>query len=420
MLVLEGRAYVRGKFQDCAVGIDDGKIVSIKKALRGDKHVDYGGMLLLPGAIDIHVHFRDPGLTYKEDFQSGSTAAVMGGVTTVFDMPNTLPPTTTLRQYAAKMEMAEGKSLADFGLYAAVSLAREIPRLGKVGAPFKLYLAPTTGELAVADDDLDGLLGTIPEESPIVVHAEDPSKFKEGGTGNLVQHDLSRPIASECSSIEKLGSKGRKLHITHVTSEEGLGISRSNGFTTDATPHHLLLDCAARIGQLGKVNPPVREPVEREKLWRALREGRVDMLASDHAPHTDEEKDLPFKDAPAGMPGVETTVPLMLRRVRSEELPMERLISAACEGPAELMGLKKGKIEIGLDADLIVLDLREVSKIRGRRLHSKCGWTAFEGWEAVFPRATYLRGTLIVENGEVVEDSMGKPVEMSRGPKQPK
>jgi len=414
MLVIEAKAYVKGKFQDCAIGVEDGRITSVKKTLHGDERIDYGEMLLLPGAIDIHVHFREPGLTYKEDFQSGSTAAVMGGVTTVFDMPNTLPPTTTFRQYEAKMEIASGKSLADFGIYSAISKAQEIPRLAKAGTPFKLYLAPTTGELAVGDDKVDELLGKIPDGAPIAVHAEDPARFKGSSAGNLIQHDLSRPIASECSSIEMLGTKGRRFHITHVTSEDGLGICTSNGFTTDATPHHMLLDSAARIGQLGKVNPPIREPAEREKLWRAFKEGRIDMIASDHAPHTEEEKDLAFKDAPAGMPGVETMIPLMLRRVRRGELSMERLISAACEKPAEMMGLNKGKIEVGLDADFMVLDLRDVAKIKARKLHSKCGWSAFENWEVVFPKAIYLRGDLIVHQGEIVEDAMGKPVEMRR------
>ena len=418
MLVLEALAYVKGVFQKVAIGIEDGKIVAIKKSMRGDERQDFGDNILLPGAIDIHVHFRDPGLTYKEDFRTGSVAAASGGVTTVFDMPNTLPPTTTLRAYAEKMNIARGKTLTDLGLYAAVAKANELPRLAMVGAPLKLYLAPTTGELAVSHDDVDALLERVSTDAvPVVAHAEDPAMFKGTGANSLIEHDVSRPIDSECSSIKILGSKGRRFHITHVTSVKALEAAVAKGFTTDATPHHMLLDVSSRAGQLGKVNPPLRDTREREGLWKAFKEGRVDMLASDHAPHTEEEKGLNFKDAPSGMPGVETMIPLMLRRVRSDELSMERLINAACERPAELMRLKKGKIEVGYDADFTVVDLREVSRISGRRLHSKCGWTAFEGQEGVFPKAVYLRGNLIVKGGEVVEDNIGKPVTASASPK---
>jgi len=413
MLILEGRAYLKGGLEECAIGIEDGKIVAIKKSLKGDRKVDYGELLLLPGGIDVHVHFRDPGMTHKEDFQSGSTSAAMGGITTVFDMPNTIPPTTTLRDYEAKMRIVKGKAFVDFCLYAGLARPLQVPRLAKAEAPFKLYLAQTTGGLDVAIDEVPELLEAVPTEyPPIVVHAEDPAKFNSTMAGNLAQHNLSRPIEAEVSAVKMLREMNRRFHITHVTSDGGLKSLESSGFTTDVTPHHLLLDCSSQLGQLGKVNPPLRETSEREQIWKAFTEGRIDMLVSDHAPHTDDEKSVNFEDAPAGMPGVETMVPLLLRRVRSGELSIERLIDAVCERPAALMGLNKGKLEVGMDADIVVLNLRPVSRIRGKHLHSKCGWTAFEGWEAVFPAATYLRGNLVVDKGEVVEDSLGKPVKV--------
>ena len=420
MLVLEGRGFIRGGFEHCSIGIEDGRISSIKKTLHGDDNVDYGEFLILPGGIDLHVHFREPGLTHKEDFRTGTTSAAMGGITTVFDMPNTMPPTTTLREYEQKVEMAGRKACVDFGLYAALSKARETSRLAGVRAPFKLYMAQTTGGLDVPADDVPGLLKDLPPVyPPVVVHAENPAKFKATNARTLREHDLARPVEAESSSIDLLKAMRRNFHITHVTSEESLESVSSSGFTSDVTPHHLLLDCTRPLGQLGKVNPPLRQPSEREAVWNAFAGGRIGILASDHAPHTEEEKSVNFADAPSGLPGVETMIPLMLRKVRSSDLQLDRLINAVAERPAELMGLNKGFIEVGRDADLVVVDSHSVTKVRGEKLHSKCGWTAFEGWEAIFPLAVYLRGNLTVDKGEVAEDSIGEHVEAKVPAKRP-
>ena len=415
MLVLEGTAYLKGKLERCAIGIEEGRIVAIKKTLRGDEHRDFGDMLLLPGGIDIHVHLREPGMTQKEDFESGTTSAAAGGITTVFDMPNTLPPTTTLVRYEDKLKTVSKKSLVDFGLYGGMLTGRETARLAGVAQALKLYLAPTTGGIEVKPQEVSGLVRALPSESPpVVVHAEDPEKFAAKRPANLVEHNFQRPADSEASAVRFLRTLGKAFHVTHVTSSAGLETLHGSGFTADATPHHLLLDCASPLRQLGKVNPPLREPAERDALWRAFAEGRVEMLASDHAPHAPEEKDTAFAEAPAGMPGVETMIPLLLRKVRSAELTLERLVNAVCERPAGLMRLRKGAIDVGMDADIAVVDLRAVSTIRGKVLHSKCGWTAFEGWEAVFPKATYLRGKLIVDAGEVVEDCAGRLVKQAK------
>ncbi len=411
MLVLEGKAYLKTGLQNCAIGIEDGKIFSIKKTLRADDRRDYNDMLLLPSGIDIHTHFRDPGLTYKEDFGSGSTAAACGGVTTAFDMPNTLPPTTTARRFAEKLKMAGKKSFIDFGLYGALSIASETKNLAKIAHGFKLYLAPTTGDLCVKTEDLDELLESVQSKGlPVIVHGEDSNKFGEQKATDLVEYNKSRPILAETSSVVLLKEKGKDYHMTHVTCTDMLGLTKGAGITTDVTPHHLLLDCTMNLKARGKVNPPLRPPAEREAMWKAFVEGRIEMVASDHAPHTFEEKELDFLNAPAGIPGVETMMPLLLRKVRSMDLPLERLINAICERPAELMRLSKGRIEEGIDADIVVVDLREIKLVKGKKLHSKCEWTPFEGWEAVFPRAVYLRGNLIVDKGEVVEDVLGKAV----------
>ncbi len=242
---------------------------------------------------------------------------------------------------------------------------------------------------------------------------EDRTKFESFEPGDLVQHNLVRPVEAESSCIDRLSKSTRRLHITHVTSEEGLKSLVGSRFSSDVTPHHLLLDCGSRLGQLGKVNPPLRERSEREAMWKAFVDGRIEMLASDHAPHTMDEKSVKFAEAPSGVPGVETMMPLLLRRVKSGDLAIERLINALCERPAAMFGLNKGSIEVGKDADLTVIDSRRLSKVKGKNLHSKCGWTPFDGWGAIFPAAVYLRGTLIVKDGNIEEDPLGEHVDFT-------
>ena len=413
--MFRGRALYRGALEPLDVGVEDGRIVAIRKILPGEEVLDLGEAILLSGCVDLHVHFRDPGLTEKEDFESGTRSAALGGVTTIVDMPNTLPPVRTAAVLEAKRAVVRGRAAVDYGLYGAPSSGKAVADLHDADA-FKAFLAETTGGLKIDASALAGVLAAAaPGRKLVAVHAEDPAAFRKTEVHGLQDHAVARPVAAEVRAIETLARlRGEtRVHVAHVTSVEGLH-AVPKGMTTEATPHHLLLHNRMPLGGYGKVNPPLRSPAEQAALWDAFRSGKIDLIASDHAPHTREEKEEgPFEEIPSGMPGVGTSFPLLLRRVRAQELVLERLVAAMAERPAEILGIPKGVLEVGRDADLIVVDPRRIERITAKRVGSKCGWTAFEGMEAVFPRAVYVRGEAVVEDGEAIAGGLGRPVRVS-------
>lgn len=410
-MIIEGRAYVRGGLQDSCIRIEDGRIAEIKRTLAGER-VRLRG-IILPAGIDLHVHFREPGMTHKEDFFTGTSSAACGGVSCVFDMPNTDPPTTTPARVAEKIAEAERKAVVDFGIFAGLTESGDTEGLAGAATAFKAYLAPSSGDLAV---DFGALLAHKEDlkgaKKFITVHCEDPNYFLDIPVTRLEAHLASRPDGAEVSGIElarQLQGVPR-VHIAHMSSERGLAALAGSGLTSEVTPHHLFLDVNCGLGTLAKVNPPLRHRHDKNALWAAFATGTIDVVASDHAPHTRDEKEQDFATAPPGVPGVETMLPLLLERVGQKRLPLERLVTAACERPAELLNMRKGRIEVGYDADLIAVNLRDARRIRADDLHSRCGWTPFEGMKGVFPTATYLRGELVVENGEVVSKRTGRYV----------
>jgi dihydroorotase len=429
-VVVEGQAYFQGRLIKCCIGIDEGKISEVKKIIKGDKNFDYGDKLILPGAIDSHVHFRDPGFTHKEDFSTGSIAAAFGGVTCVLDMPNTNPQTTNADALREKIRIASSKSFVDFGMFAGITEKCDIESLSKHATAFKIYLASTTGDMYIEDNEsLKNLFSKIENTGKTVaVHCEDNSlmNMKIQAT-TLLDHLKSRPNESERSGILRaISMAGRaRLHLCHVSTKEGVELIRSFKsddlncreilnknmpsaisnpiLTSEVTPHHLFLNTDSDVGAFGKVNPPLRTPEDQDALWQALKEGLIDTIASDHAPHTLEEKEN-FQKALSGMPGVETMLPLMLYRVKHDRFDMHRLIDAICTKPSIIYGLNKGAIEPGMDGDLIVVDMREEREIKGEELHSKCGWTAFEGLDGVFPRSTFVRGEQVIRDWSIEGD----------------
>ncbi len=415
-IVIEGNAFVNGELVKCCIGVEEGRIKAIKKILKGDKHHDFGDKLLLPGGIDAHVHFRDPGLTHKEDFGTGTTAAAFGGVTCALDMPNTIPPTTSLTALKEKARVAGNKAFVDFGLYAGVTQNSNIEELSEVAIAFKIYLATTTGDLLFNDYEtlpkmFEQISGT---KKTVCVHCEDGSLMdKAVKPDTLKEHLKSRPNRCEASAIEKVISRldTAKVHICHVSTAEGVRLVEDANVTSEVTPHHLFFNSDAKLGSLGKVNPPLRERRDSEALWGALSRGTIDIMASDHAPHTLEEKEI-FSEAPSGVPGVETMLPLMLWRVKHHKFDLVRLVNAASERPGEIFEVNKGKIEVGYDADIIMVDMREESEIEGKNLHSKCGWTPYEGLLAVFPKFTFVRGEVVIEDWELTgEKGFGRMVD---------
>ncbi len=412
MLVLEGRVFYRDRLEALQIGIENGKIIAIRKVLEGEEREDHGDALILPGCVDMHVHFRDPGFPEKEDFPSGTMSAALGGVTTVVDMPNTDPPVVSRANLEAKVAALRGRAAVDYGLYAAPRTGSAVGGLSQALA-FKVYMAESTGALQVDEDTAGDVLAEAAEANRLVVaHAEDGRLFRKSSATSLVDHAAVRPKEAEVQAIKTLARirGSARAHVAHVTCAEALDAVPPR-VTKEVALHHLLLDYTRPLKTLGKVNPPLRSPEDRAKLWDAFVQGRFDVVASDHAPHTlDEKEEGPFAEAPSGLPGVATTFPVLLRLVKSEQLTLPRLLSMMARRPAELLGLEKGVIEVGRDADLVVVDPRDIRRVTAKRCRYKCGWTPFEGFDACFPHAVYVHGEKVVEDGEPSSEGEGRYV----------
>jgi dihydroorotase len=413
-LVIEGKVLFQGTFQQCCIGITDGKIQAIKKILKGDSHQSFGTCCILPAGVDMHVHFRDPGMTQKETFASGSKAAAFGGLSCVCDMPNTIPPTTTLQALSDKIAHANETSYIDFGVYAGVtetnlSLMKE---LGIQACGFKVFLGSTTQALVVRPQFLKEILSMAQSVHKLVlVHAEDEMCLKQHQRSeqNLADHLCARPASCEIKAIQNVVNADRAVqtpvHICHLSSIEGFELlhNRPSYVSCGVTPHHALLEAthATLADTCLKVNPPIRTDFDRTALFAAVSEGVVDVLESDHAPHTVDEKTTNFAQAPAGLPGVETLYPLFLYMAKKGAITFQQLTSLVCQKPAKLLHIPKGDIVVGNDADLIVVDMKVEHTVQADRIHSKCGWTPFEGWPALYPSHLFVRGEPLIADYEL-------------------
>jgi dihydroorotase len=404
-LVVEGRLFLDGEITTGCVGVKDGRIAAIKKVLKGDENIDAGDMLVLPAGIDPHVHFRDPGHIHKEDFATGTMAAAFGGMSMVIDMPNTNPFVTKGDYLEEKIEIVDKKACIDFGLFAGPDINSDIAKLADLCTAFKIYTAKSVHNVAIDDEyQLSAILQRIAQTDKVVtVHCEEGGMVEKLDTwdSSLEGHCRARPNKAEARAIQRVhrAANGAKLNIAHVSAKESLPIIEEIGCSFEMTPHHLFLDNTMDLGGYGKVNPPLREKVDRLDLWHEFVEAGGPMLASDHAPHTMEEKEQDFADVPGGIPNVETMIPLMLERVKERKMGLARCVEAFAGKAGKLFGLNKGRIAEGCDADLMVVDLKKLTKIKGDALHSKCGWTPYEGWMGVFPYITIVRGSVVVKDG---------------------
>ncbi len=424
-LVLEGRILDDGQLVTSALCISEGKIEAVKRIVPSISETGelmrYGKALLMPGAVDTHVHFRDPGQTRKEDFASGTASAAYGGVTTVVDMPNNTPPITDGRELGKKLDIVRKKAHVDFGLYVMITPETDPEGLKALlrsstirPTALKAFLGRSTNSLVFDPiSDLSSLAGPIGKTGTILaVHPESGQYLKEGPMdddpkGVLRKHDSNRPPIAERMAVEEavkaLGKASSNLHLLHISTGDGIEASKGTGATVEVTPHHLFMDikwAEAHLENeaLGKMNPPLRDTDHRSSLWRAINDGAADTVGSDHAPHLLDEKSVGL-NSPSGVPGVETMLPLLLDSVRRQMTSLERVQQLICGSPARRFSLGgKGSISAGYDADITVVDLSLSRRIRGEDLHSKCGWTPFEGMYGIFPQAVYSRGDLIVEN----------------------
>jgi dihydroorotase len=394
----------------------DGRVVDAGPHLSAPERVDFGERLVLPGAVDPHVHFRDPGHPEKEDFASGTRAAALGGVTTVMDMPNTVPPVFTRAALDEKLERARAKARVDFGLYAGLDEKGASLSILPEASALKIYLGSTTGELLVRDPEVvrRALVAAARAGRTVTVHAESQDCLDRhahlAGEG-YGSHAAARPPECEADAIRRLAAAARgtgaRVHVAHLSTRAGLEALRGTGFTSEATPHHLLL-ADARLAEGGrfKMNPPLRSEADRRALFEAFARGDVLVLASDHAPHTAQEKAAPRQGAcPSGVPGVQTLVPLLLALAKEGRLPLARLADASTAAARVFRLPGKGVLGPGQDADFAAYDLGDVRSVRGEELASRAGWSPFEGMPAIFPTDVVVRGHAVVAGGTLVADA---------------
>lgn len=392
----------------------------------GEQVIDASGKLVLPGFIDTHVHFREPGATHKEDFLSGTRAALAGGVTTILDMPNTQPPTDSLAHLHEKVALVSAKAVVDYGFYfgATDTNTTEAAAAAPEVAALKLYMGSSTGSLLVTEfSPIYQHFTTFPRQKPIVVHAEDEQSLKHFGALGFKDHNQARPPLSAQIALSRalaIAEKtGRTLHVAHTTTQRELELIREAKHkgvhvTCEVTPLHLFLneDDQRRLGNYGKVNPPLRSKQDQEALWHLF--DVIDTIGTDHAPHTRAEKDQPYEKAPSGMPGVQTMLPLLLTAASEDRITLEAIVQRCVVNPVRIFGLRdKGALEAGKDADIVLVDPQREYEITNEQIQSTCGWTPFAGTRVKGSiEQVFLRGTLAYDHGTILaEPGSGKQLQ---------
>lgn len=419
-MLIQNATLADGRRRD--VRVEDERIAAVGRNLDGEENIDATGKLLLPGMIDSHVHFREPGFPEKETWESGTQAAAAGGVTMVVDQPNTKPPTVDGRAFDEKADRAAA-SLVDFGLNGGVTpdwqpeelFDRPLFALGEV------FLADSTGKMGIdADLFADAVRQATARDVPVTVHAEDATLFDSTvkDRNDADAWSAFRTPEAERVAIERACEVGREvgaqLHIAHTSTPGGIDRTAEVGMTCEVTPHHLLLsrEDIDELGTFGRMNPPLRSEKRRKEVYERVADGVVDIVATDHAPHTRAEKEAGIWEAPSGVPGVETVLPLLLQEAQEGRLSYERVRDLTAANPASVFGLpRKGRVEVGNDADLVLVDPDATREIRGEELHSKVDWTPFDGWQGVFPEWTMVRGMVVYHDGEF-GDSIGENVRL--------
>ena len=429
-VLTNAKAYLNNEVVDCCIAIENGKIFKIGKETHmpaADEKTNLGNMLVLPGLIDVHVHLRDEGKAYKEDFCTGTKSAAAGGITTVLDMPNNDPVTMSSETLKNRIRIAESGSLVNVGFYS--EFPKDLEEMGDIIAQgavgFKLYMTHQVGGLNIDDDEaLQEAFKKIAELNvPVAVHAEDKGLLiaNEERLKRANCHDASAFLKAHSENVEikavenllELNAKiGARLHFCHMTTEKGLNAvieAKKSGrnVTCEVTPHHLFLSSAdyKHYGLMLTIMPPLRGENNIEALWKGVNTGWVDVIGSDHAPHALREKSAgSVWDVEAGVPGLETTLPLMLTMVRKNRISLGHLVHLLSQKPAELFNLKdRGKLTQGRNADLTVIDFKRKFKINASKFYSKAKFSPFDGWEVQgFPVKTFVNGLSVMDEKEIV------------------
>jgi dihydroorotase len=412
------------------IGVRGGRVAALGDLATASaaETIDCKGLTVLPGVIDTQVHFREPGASHKEDLETGSLAAVMGGVTAVFEMPNTDPQTTTAEALADKVQRGRGRMSCDFAFWVGGTRenAKDVAELERLpgAAGIKVFMGSSTGSLLVEDDAGVGeILARVRRRAAF--HSEDEYRLRERRDlrvpGDPSSHPVWRDAEAALSSTRRLlgtaEACGARIHVLHVSTAQEMAAlaARKDIASVEVTPHHLTLvapDCYERLGTLAQMNPPVRDGAHRDAIWQGVLDGIVDVLGSDHAPHTLEEKARPYPDSPSGMTGVQTLVPIMLDHVHAGRLTLQRLVDLTSHGPNRVFGIAgKGRIAVGYDADLTIVDLKHHRMISNGWIASKCRWTPYDGVSVTgWPIGTVVRGARVMWEGGLVEAGVGQPI----------
>ncbi len=429
LIIKNGSCYIDGKFQNIDLALSGNKIKKIGKIdINSSKVFDATGKIVLPGAIDTQVHFREPGNNDAENLESGSRAAIAGGITAVFEMPNTNPPTSTFKEFNNKLIAAKNRMFCNYAFYfgATPNNMKELASVNTLEGccGVKLFAGSSTGNLLVSQEkDIEKVISN--SSKIISVHSEDEnillSRKKFIKEGDVTSHPVWRN--EECAlestkRVVRLAQKHKKkIHILHVSTKEEIDFfsEKRDGVTFEITPQHLTLyapDCYENLKTFSQMNPPLRSKDHYDRLWDAVDETLVSTIGSDHAPHTKAEKNRKYPLSPSGMPGVQTLLPVMLDHVNKGKIKLEKLIKLVCENPCDLFGIKhKGYIKENYDADLTIVDMNKEVVIKDDWIESKCGWTPFNNYKVKgFPVATIVNGEIVMENSKIISPAKGKPL----------
>ena len=430
LIIKNGSCYINGKLEKTDVALTDNKIKKIGKIEANDTKVfDASDKLVLPGVIDTQTHFREPGSTDREDLESGSRAAVLGGVTSVFEMPNTNPPTSNLVEFDKKLNLAKNRMHCNYAFYFGAT-PENVEQLSKLKGlkgccGVKLFAGSSTGKLLVdKEDDIEKVISQ--SDRVVSIHSEDEEilnlrkKFiKEGDVHSHPEWRNTECAISSTRRVVKIAERyNKQIHVLHVTTKEEvdfLAMHKKN-VTFEITPQHLTLyapDCYDKLGTFAQMNPPIRKKEHYDRLWTAVKNSIVDVLGSDHAPHSKEDKKKIYPASPSGMPGVQTILPIMLNHINNEKLSLEQLIKLMCENPCRIFGIKnKGYIKKDFDADLTIIDMNKEQTIKDEMIASKCGWTPFNNFTVKgFPVATIVNGKIVMSDGKVNIEGSGQPLD---------
>jgi len=428
-LIKNGSCYIEGKLKKTDIGISGNKIKKIGKIeLNSSRVYDATDKLILPGIIDTQVHFREPGSIDAEDLESGSRAAVLGGVTSLFEMPNTNPPTATLEEFEKKLRAAKNRMHSNYAFYfgATPNNTNQLAHLKNVEGccGVKLFAGSSTGNLLVDKEaDIEKVISS--SDRIVSIHSEDEDIIKLRKKfikkGDVHSHPEWRNVECAMSStrrVVKIAERyNKRIHVLHVTTKEEvdfLAMHKKN-VTFETTPQHLTLyapDCYDKLGTYAQMNPPLRSKEHYDRLWLAIKNNIVDVLGSDHAPHLKANKEKEYPSSPSGMPGVQTIFPVMIDHVNNGKLTLNQLINLMCENPCRIFGIKnKGFIKEGFDADITIVDMNKEVVLKDEMIASKCGWTPFNNYKVKgFPVGTIVNGNLVMSEGKILIKSKGRPL----------